>query len=306
MINKVLSPLTEEPAKFIKNVDFSFVKQLYQQRYGYIHPINNVSLDKLEIWECEQTGYRFYYPFDLSGDSNFYEYFQNFDWYYMPWKWEHDLSVQLIEKFRPIDVLEIGCARGAFLSGLKSRFSYLRLFGLELNKEAASFAISTGLNVEEQLIESFSEFNSEKFDLVCNYQVLEHISSPKSFIENSLKCLKKGGKFIVCVPNNNSFLKYEVEEPLNYPPHHMGLWSDHSLVNLTNIFNIKLCSIHFEPVQEYHIDWYVRTILRNYLANDILNRAFFKIVKVLRLIKLFKPLIKKQRGHSVLVVFEKI
>jgi SAM-dependent methyltransferase len=260
----------------------------------------------LEIWECEQTGYRFYFPFNLSGDSNFYEFFQKFDWYYMPWKWEHDLSVQLIDKFKPNEVLEIGCARGAFLSGLKSRFSDLRLSGLELNTEAASFAISKGLNVKNELIENFSEFYGEKFDLVCNYQVLEHISNPKSFIENSLKCLKKGGKLIICVPNNNSFLKYEEEEPLNYPPHHMGLWNDYSLKNLTKIFNIKLTSIHFEPVQEYHIDWYVRLILKKYIANDFLHRSIFKLFKVLRLIVLFKSQIKKQRGHSVLVVFEKL
>ncbi len=305
MTNIVLSPLSEEPAKFIKNVDFNLVNQLYIKRYGYSYPIIDRANDKLEIWECKQTGYRFYYPFELSGDSDFYEFFQKFDWYYMPWKWEHDLSVQLIEKFKSVDVLEIGCARGAFLSELKSRFNNLRLYGLELNKEAASFALSTGLNVVDQLIETFSEFNSEKFDLVCSYQVLEHISNPKSFIENSLKCLRRGGKLIICVPNNNSFLKYEEDEPLNYPPHHMGLWSDISLVNLTKIFSVKLCSIHFEPVQDYHLDWYVRSILKKYLKNAYLHRSFFKLLKVLRLISLFRPIIKKQKGHSILVVFEK-
>jgi SAM-dependent methyltransferase len=83
--------------------------------------------------------------------------------------------------------------------------------------------------------------------VVYSFHVLEHLTDNIiSFIENCLKCLKPGGKFIISVPNNEGFSpKYSV---LNYPPHHMGLWGNTSLNYLTKLFPIEEVKTLYSPL----------------------------------------------------------
>ena len=90
------------------------------------------SIEKIEIYKCLDSNYRFYYPFNLSGDGEFYKHFQQYDWYYVPWKWEHETVKNLL---KPKDhVLEIGCGFGSFIKKLET--SGISCVGLELNEDA--------------------------------------------------------------------------------------------------------------------------------------------------------------------------
>jgi len=42
-----------------------------------------------------------------------------------------------------------------------------------------------------ETIEGYSEINHGQFDLVCSFQVLEHIPKVYSFLEGKVKALKK-------------------------------------------------------------------------------------------------------------------
>ena len=55
-----------------------------------------VGVKNVELYECTKSGYRFYYPFDLEGDDQFYQDLQKFDWYYFDWKWEYSQAMNLI------------------------------------------------------------------------------------------------------------------------------------------------------------------------------------------------------------------
>jgi SAM-dependent methyltransferase len=305
MSRTVLSPLTQKPAKLIQEIDFDYIKNIYFQNYGLNLLTDDNSIKQIEIWECKQTGYQFYFPFNLSGDSKFYEFFEKFPWYYMPWKWEHKITDEIIEKLDSKNILEVGCASGAFLEYLRKKYKNSTLVGLELNSEAALKATSKGLNVELELVENFANSNKDKFDIVCSFQVLEHISDPFSFLQSSIDCLKKGGKLIICVPNNDSFIKYEKKEPLNYPPHHMGLWTDSSLKSLTTIFNLRLNNIYFENVQDYHFEWYVQVFINRKLGHNFTSRVIFKFLKLSKMLMLLRPYISEMKGHSVLIELEK-
>jgi hypothetical protein len=75
------------------------------------------SSGSIQLFRCLDTGLRFFAPARVSGDDEFYGQLQEFDWYYMPWKWEHQQAALHIQK--GAKVLEVGCGRGDFLSAIQ-------------------------------------------------------------------------------------------------------------------------------------------------------------------------------------------
>lgn len=260
-------------------------------------------LKHISVFKCERTSYVFYYPFNLEGDSAFYEHFQSFDWYYMPWKWEHEVTMQYLND--GMSVLEVGCAHGAFLNKVSELFNLNECIGLELNQTALKE--STKWKIVNQFVQDYEKNNKEKFDLVCSYQVLEHVADVCQFITSKLNCLKPGGKLIISVPNNESFIKNS-DFCLNMPPHHMGKWDSVSLSALEKVFSINLIKIHYEELQKYHIDSYIyseRYAKYNRLIGKIVRKIDKMTGKYNRLMEDVNERRSTLIGHTILAVFEK-
>jgi SAM-dependent methyltransferase len=304
IMKEIISPLTfSKNVSFVRNIKTKNIIPLYKK---YDIDVSGFFENQLEIsiYQCNKSGYQFYYPYNLSGDSEFYEHFQNFDWYYMPWKWEHEISIKYIRA--GMNILEVGCAHGAFLNKISQDISLGVCTGLELNS-SAKFE-NERFKILNQTIQDFSEKNNVEFDVVCSYQVLEHIWDVHSFLDSKIKCLKPGGLLIVSVPNNDSYIKYS-DTALNMPPHHMGLWTQKSLESIADIFNLKIIDIHIEELMEYHVDAYIH-MMRYGKGNVLRNRIKRKIEIMLGIHKQFKKNIIKNRksivGHTILVVFQKM
>lgn len=263
------------------------------------------SIEKISVYKCNDTGYKFYYPFSLSGDNLFYQKLEKFSWYYMDWKWEHTISENIVCKNDKL--LEIGCASGSFLKKLKTKGAIVE--GLEMNSAALARGIADGLTIHSQSIEDFSKEKNSTYDIVCSFEVMEHVADIKSFIDSSLSVLKPGGKMIVSIPNNDCLMFKSMNITLNMPPHHMGMWDMNSLIKLQNYFDMKIESIHLEPIQKYHVGFVnkiaekaVKIKLRqklgpfSFLLKNIANRfAFLGVSSVADNII----------GHTILVVFKK-
>ena len=282
---KVRSPLTKsDNLELLYTLDTDLLVKKYKKAFNIDTSSYFKGTYKIQVLKCIDTGYKFYYPFNLAGDCFFYEQLQKYDWYYMPWKWEHQQTSKMIKK--GMKVLEVGCAKGDFIKKISAEFGG-KCVGLELNEDAAEKAISIGLNVKTQTIQDFSEEHKEQFDLVCSFQVLEHISDVYTFIESMLKCLKKGGRLVIGVPNNDSFLQLD-DNILNQPPHHMGLWNKKSLSSLSKLFPIKIENLYFEPLQSSHLDYYKKTINdykflkmdRNISRFGLLGRFYNQFLKI--------------------------
>ncbi len=299
------SPLNDVSESILeKEISVEEIVKSYNKYYNI--DVRNYFSDyqKIAIYKCVDTGYRFYYPFTISGDSNFYIHFQQFDWYYMPWKWEHQICSTFIKQEH--DILEVGCGEGAFLKTINKEKG-TNCVGLELNESCVLDL--PNLKIENVLIEDFSKNNTEKFDLVCTFQVLEHIAMVNNFLKAQINCLKKGGLLVICVPNNDSYIIKSEEGALNLPPHHMGLWNEHSLRSLERYFDIKLKSIHFEPLQKYHFDWYIGVRLKKYFGNFGKNKIAH-LLTILGIKKMIYKYLEKNAhkiiGHSIMTVYEKV
>jgi SAM-dependent methyltransferase len=301
-IMEIISPLTRgKNVQFERNISCAFLVKEYMRKFSidvskYLDGLKSVS-----VYRCNDTGLRFYSPSNIDGDSVFYEQLQAFPWYYMNWKWEHEEVQRIISKNDK--VLEIGCAQGAFVEVLEK--SGVKVSGLELNSTAVKIAQSKGLTIFEETIEQHALNNREAYDVVCSFQVMEHIADLKSVIESSLHALNKGGKLIISVPNNNSFIKNSPYDILNMPPHHMCLWDGSSLKNIQNYFNLSIEKIIYEPLQPYHYGNYLYCKLYALLKNRFLVNTIFKVTTLLHMHKLLSLVRNKIPGHTIIAVYLK-
>lgn len=298
----VTSPLTGNQAFFVKEIPKKNLIEAFKKSLDLDVSYLLDEASTIELYRCQDTGYRFFFPFNIAGDDNFYQHLQEKGKYYMPWKWEHQQTATLISS--GMKILEVGCAKGSFLNKIKNDFD-VEVAGLELNEKAAFEAKSSGLNVLTETIQKHAINHRDEYDLVCSFQVVEHISDIRSFIQAKVDTLKVGGKLIICVPNNDSFIKHEEGGILNYPPHHMGWWNEESLRSLTNYFNIELNNFLFEPLQEYHRGWYRDTWVRKNLKYRVFVSAFFRLRIVDFFDFLIKNRVKKIHGHTVSAVYTK-
>jgi 2-polyprenyl-3-methyl-5-hydroxy-6-metoxy-1,4-benzoquinol methylase len=259
----------------------------------------------IDFCECQNCKLRFYNPL-ITGDEKFYNSLQKFDWYYMDDKEEYQYAKKFIG---PNDkVLEVGCGKGAFAKHIASK-NYI---GLDLSQNAKEMAAKNGINIENEMIQDYALKHKEEFDIVVSFQVLEHVSDPKSFIEAKLYALKKGGKLIIAVPSEDSFLKYVTNGILNMPPHHVTRWSDATFEYIASKYGLDIETIYHEKVQDIHKRWYLHTLVFNSLCGyKLISTSIFTEV-VSKFSSLLSRLLVRglknemlPNGHTILVVFRK-
>lgn len=290
------------PVKLIEKISPKTLIKEYQDQLGV--DIKRIISKRVNIsmYQCQTTGYQFFSPQDIAGDGQFYKDLSKFHWYYMPWKWEHQIISDMLS---PKDsVLEIGCGPGSFLKKIKSRVT--RVVGLELSQDAVEQAQSQDLKVHLQSIESFAKKNVSRFSMVATFQVLEHIAHVRSFLDAAITCLKPGGKLVVSVPNNISSSPIISGNILNLPPHHMGRWDTNSLAKLTHILPLQVEAIYTEPLQAYHEGFFDRLAIESLIkAYPVLNnvpKSYIRIV-INKVTKAYSPYIL---GHSILIIYKKL
>ena len=99
-------------------------------------------------------------------------------------------------------VLDIGCSTGVYLA--KLRELGWDCYGVEISRKAADWGKNKlGLKIVTGTAEQVL-FPEEYFDAVTMWHVLEHVYSPEKTIKEVYKVLRKGGVFIVGIPNAGS------------------------------------------------------------------------------------------------------
>ncbi|MCK4386476.1 MAG: class I SAM-dependent methyltransferase [Candidatus Pacebacteria bacterium] len=302
--NMITNPLTKTTnIKLIESISANSIIKNYQEQLQISVKDYFQGLKTIKLYECHDTGYKFFYPPKIMGDEKFYEKLSKFPWYYMNWKWEHDIVNNIINKENKI--LEIGCAKGGFLEKIKLRNK--QVVGLEFNKKAIKNCRQRGLNVFNQTIQEHSKNNKNCYDIVCSFQVAEHIPNINEFIQSSIDCLKPGGKLIISVPNNDTEMLDN--SALNTPPHHINLFNINSLIKIQNYFNIKVDSFYIEPLQKYHTGFY-RKEIKTKLSQKLKKK--FKVFSPLlqpfanRIADfVIRSLSKHIIGHTILFIYTK-
>jgi SAM-dependent methyltransferase len=218
------------------------------------------STPRIGRYRCASCDLGFFSP-PCAGDGAFYEQLQQFDWYYQDDKPEYAYAGRHVAS--GAKVLEVGCGKGAFRFTLPPSVSYT---GLEVNDAAVGKAQAAGLDVSKQSVQAHAASNPHKYGVVCSFQVLEHVPEPRQFVHACVQALAPGGKLILAVPAEDSFLALAPNAPLNMPPHHVLRWSDLALTKLAQREGLSIVDLWHEPVAPFHRVGHLQTLAFHYFV----------------------------------------
>lgn len=221
---------------------------------GTVHGKPGVPLDK-----CQVCGVQIQ-PFVKNAQfySTLYNqgYFQNgvYRDYLGEEKYRRDLfrkKIEMIKAWLPQEglVLNVGCAMGYFLMEMKE-FGY-RIRGVEISEFAATIArAKTGINIHQGTLENFPH-SDLKFDILCFWDVLEHLPYPVSTLESARRLMGNNSLLIIETLNTASITAKLLGSkwPLYSPPHHIYYFNRRSVDRLLRRAGFSL--IKAFPIQTY-------------------------------------------------------
>ena len=293
-------PLCNHTTHTTTPIDRKHLAKLYKKTYGIdiTHTINQ----PLFYTHCKACDLRFFHLADgttPSGDNSFYNTLNKLPWYYLDEKSEYHHAKQFI---KPSDkVLEVGSGKGAFAKHIPQA----HYTGLEFSTDAKLMAQDNGFQIHNISIQDYADTHPQNANVVCSFQVLEHVENPRAFLSAKLKGLMGGGVMIIAVPSEESFLHFSTNAILNMPPHHISRFSDKCLTNIAEIFNLKLLQIHHEKVQPEHFNSYKATMFsKRFFTPKLLSKnPLIKLTN--RLGRYLEKIPPNAYGHTAIAVYQK-
>ena len=135
-------------------------------------------------------------------------------------------------------VLDVGCGIGDFVNFRK------QTTGVDINPETVGFCRKQGLDVFQMDINKLP-FLSREFDGVLLDNVLEHIESPRSLIEEIYRVLKPSGTFLVGVPGRKGYTK---------DSEHKVFYDEKKLVEIISSFGFVSKTNFYMPLKSTIMD----------------------------------------------------
>ena len=158
-------------------------------------------------------------------------------------------------------LLEVGASAGQFLTHIKDNVGEVN--AIELDKACCSFLGSElGIEADEEFLEN-SRFAHQTYDLVCAFQVIEHVDQPVEFLKTLRQATKKGGTIFIEAPNLQDPLLSVWEVPsyakFFYHSAHLHYFTEASLSSVARGAGFEPDQIEIAFTQDYnllnHLHW---------------------------------------------------
>ncbi|NWF86725.1 class I SAM-dependent methyltransferase [Candidatus Bathyarchaeota archaeon] len=202
-------------------------------------------------------------------------------------------------------VLDIGCGSGFFLRLAKSH-GY-QVTGIDVSKTNIKLAKEKfGLNDVYDI--SAEELLSKKswqrhFDIICLFDVLEHLENPVEVLHGLKKLLKPNGYVVCTVPSYQRWPSL-FDPYVELPPHHLTLWTTRALEMCMSAAGIKVLKIIRSPLRTEqlwpHMLWRFRVLLQHEVINTIAKAVAHFVVTppITKILSLYS----KAGGFTLMVV----
>lgn len=184
-------------------------------------------------------------------------------------------------------VLDIGCGAGIISLELALKAPWMKVVGIDLDKEAIKRANSIKktlklTNVEFQCMDATTiyPYQDNYFDLVLLIDIIEHISNPQMLIANVSRVLKPGGNVIISVPTPNypKFFGYKFHKEIGHVRD--GYWHE----EVEDILKQHKICIEAYSYYTYYPAALVCAVFYRYLRSNkwgILTSPFLNIISYL-------------------------
>lgn len=179
---------------------------------GVVGPASlQVTLGQRAIWTCRACGSGILRPrpsfetlSQLHGNEEYFEhpYFQERRELTPQMRATYDHRIEWIRAFAPLAggrILDVGCDTGTFLAYMQSQAGAVGT-GVDISPFAVEAGRRRGLDLRLGTLESVG-FPEAGFDVVCAFDLVEHVSDPRAFLREACRILKPGGILVIETPN---------------------------------------------------------------------------------------------------------
>lgn len=205
----------------------------------------NEILEKRHCLNCSL----YYYNYKLSDSVELYDMLSRSN-YYPKFRAEYSIAIEQLKKHNPSSLLELGCGYGNFLASVYPTLT--TAVGIESNPRAIALCKEKKVTV----FHSTTSLPLKTFDIVCHFELLEHISDIDSFIKKNLKLLNSNGCLIIGTPNPDGILTVCEADILDLPPHHQYNFSKSTFNWIANKYNLKIIDYKTTLVDNYRYEMY--------------------------------------------------
>ncbi|KPK81461.1 MAG: hypothetical protein AMS27_15460, partial [Bacteroides sp. SM23_62_1] len=189
--------------------------------------------DVSDFVQCMSCSFVYADPF-IAGTNYFYSLAYHSNASYYEWKWEYQVTYDDIESFikknnsQKINLLEVGAGNGAFIKKISPRFiPKEKVMCIEFSDYGRKEILKYGINcISEDLKNINTNKFSIKFDIICMFQVLEHLDRLHVVFENLNKLSNEEALLYIAVPNNKHREFYDEHRSyFDIPPTHISRWN---------------------------------------------------------------------------------
>lgn len=128
--------------------------------------------------------------------------------------------LDIFESYRKTNtILDIGCSNGYFLAVANKR-GWLT-YGTELTDDTIEVCSNKGIKMQKGVLNP-EHYKNIEFDVVCSFEIIEHINNPVEEMKNIKRILRTGGVFYFTTPNFNSISRRLLQKKWSiivYPEH---------------------------------------------------------------------------------------
>lgn len=223
--------------------------------------------DYCQVIQCDACGFCFSNPY-VSGNDEFYRLAYDRKGY-PKWKWEYQVTYDKLNPLsgKNIRLLEIGAGDGAFVRRIVgSVVPHQNILCTEYSDFGRTQIERLGVRCVAKDVRELTESETGGcFDVICMFQVLEHMDDLDNLFRKLNTLLKDGGSLFVAVPNQ-ARIKFNEHNGalLDMPPNHIGRWGVgcFDLIGSRNGFRVhdnQLESTNFiQSVKQYSVYRFLR------------------------------------------------
>ncbi len=186
-------------------------------------------------------------------------------WYRARLSLIENLLAQVLNKNSKATILDIGCGTGTELRVLEK---YGKVVALDKNSKSLKIANKVCSQILQVDIEKES-LGSREYDVICCFDVLEHLDNDSQALANIYKSLKKGGYLLFSVPAYQFLFSSH-----DYALGHVRRYSKKDIEEKIKLLNFSI----------YRLSYW--------------NSLLFPVILTLRIVKKFYFKIKKKHKHQ--------
>jgi SAM-dependent methyltransferase len=219
---------------------------------------------EVAIRRCASCGFQFADPY-VAGDSDFYALaFERADYPRDKWDFRRALMALDQHTIQANRVIEVGAGFGYFLDLLCKRPGTApQIVATEYGLPALNALKSKGYDARACDIR---ELDCAPVDLICAFQVLEHLDRLDALAETFNRLILPGGYAILVVPNLARInFNMANDSLLDMPPNHIGGWTREAFERFGKRAGLDLIEFDTEPHRL--ADFVRQDIAYSYLRN---------------------------------------